>query len=96
MSKRRRWKWPGKGRCGHNHCTDCRTRRGSKRGIRRDRHQAKAALTETQKGYCRHCGHAIVVDERSGRWVDDHFGQTSGFGTARSDFEWHAHEPEDP
>jgi hypothetical protein len=75
MSKRRRWKWPGKGRCGHNHCTDCRTRRGS--------------------GYCRHCGHAIVVDERSGRWVDDHFGQTSGFGTARSDFEWHAHEPED-
>lgn len=31
-------------RCQHPHCTDCATRRGSKRGIRRMRHTVKRIL----------------------------------------------------
>jgi len=46
---RRKWKWKGKGRCGHNHCTDCATRRGNKRGIRSARYAAKQAARREKK-----------------------------------------------
>ncbi len=31
-------------RCGHTHCTDCKTRRGQNQGNRKIRHAARMAL----------------------------------------------------
>lgn len=31
-------------KCNHHYCSDCKTKRGRKRGIRYDRHVTRAAL----------------------------------------------------